>query len=413
MANYPGTAGAAERRLLSAQIAVDQAHIRDLQKRIYTVEHTTPALHAAVTKMGNAGATLAANLAKITPATTTASLDATQRLALKDLRLYFSPATANARSRLIISQINQMKSLETQIKNNTANIKAANDFQKATLTHLQQGTGLSAIGIQGQGTAQGRSLLTGLNRQVTDIRNFGNTLRNLHNIGAPLSVIRQVAGMAPDVGSVYGNKMITLLKKLKGLKVPAAMINQLVAMGPDAGLAYADALLHADKRTLQSIIAAESTLGATQLAVSRGAASVAYGGGYNTGANFIKGLQSQQKALEKMFGHLGRVMAQEAIRWFGVPAKQRPYGYQHGGWINEPISGIGMYSGASYTFAERGREYVIPDGNMPARGGDGGTAYHAHFDGLTLAVIEQHVRTAFHAMEIQHGALQRNGRRSL
>jgi hypothetical protein len=41
-----------------------------------------------------------------------------------------------------------------------------------------------------------------------------------------------------------------------------------------------------------------------------------------------------------------------------------------------------------------------------------GTEYHAHFDGLTLAVIESQVRTAFHMMSLTQGNLARQGRRS-
>ena len=61
---------------------------------------------------------------------------------------------------------------------------------------------------------------------------------------------------------------------------------------------------------------------------------------------------------------------------------------------------------------EKGREYIMTEGAMAARGG-GGSTYHAHFDGLTGAAIEQHVRVAFQAMSMQQGALQRQGRRSL
>jgi Transglycosylase SLT domain len=48
-----------------------------------------------------------------------------------------------------------------------------------------------------------------------------------------------------------------------------------------------------------------------------------------------------------------------------------------------------------------------------AQGGDGGNQYHAHFDGLTGAAIESHVQTAFKAMSLTAGALNRQGRRSL
>ena len=408
--------GPISRQLLEADITVARAHIADLQRRIWDMTHqTSTVVTAAAKKMSNAGASLAANLAKITTATTPASFAATQRLFLKDLRLYFSPSVANARSRLVIGQIKQMQSLEDQVKTLSTNIANATEFQKQELAHLQAGTGLGNIGIQGHGAAQARGLLGGLNRQIAVINSFGNAIRNLSRAGASQALLRQVAGMEPSVGAVYGNKMVTLLRKLKGLHVPTAMLNQIIALGPDAGLAYADALLHADKRTLAQIIAAENRLAAAQLGVSRGVTSVVSGGAYVTGANFMAGLKAQQKNLEKMFGHLGRVLAQEAIYWFRVAPKQRPYGYQHGGWINEPVSGFGLYSGATYAFAEKGREYVLSQEALARwhpRGGDGGSTYVAHFDGLTGEAIESHVRTAFHAMSLTQGSLQRQGRRT-
>jgi len=87
------------------------------------------------------------------------------------------------------------------------------------------------------------------------------------------------------------------------------------------------------------------------------------------------------------------------------------HGYADGGPITEPIVGFGLGTGLMYKFGERGPEWVSPGGRP--RGGDGSAvAYHAHFDGLTGAVIESHVRSAFTAMAITDGSLQRQGRRS-
>lgn len=36
--------------------------------------------------------------------------------------------------------------------------------------------------------------------------------------------------------------------------------------------------------------------------------------------------------------------------------------FQHGGWINEPVVGVGTRSGESYSFAEHGAEFVSPGG---------------------------------------------------
>ena len=60
-----------------------------------------------------------------------------------------------------------------------------------------------------------------------------------------------------------------------------------------------------------------------------------------------------------------------------------------------------------------GGESVTPWHGGAPRGGDGSAvAYHAHFDGLTGEAIEGHVRTAFTAMSLTQGSLQRQGRRS-
>jgi hypothetical protein len=210
--------------------------------------------------------------------------------------------------------------------------------------------------------------------------------------------------------------MTRALKRLHSIKAPQSIINQLVAAGPEAANAYVDAITAAGPAVQRQIFAQAQALANAQLGVSRGAASVISGGAYNTGANFVAGLQSQEKHLNDIFKKLGRTMAQEAIRWFNVPANRRPHGFQHGGWIEEPISGVGLWSGSPYTFAENGRrEYVISGDDIYPRGHDGsshGNEYHAHFDGLTGQAIEGHVRTAFSAMSLTQGSLNRQGRRT-
>jgi hypothetical protein len=81
------------------------------------------------------------------------------------------------------------------------------------------------------------------------------------------------------------------------------------------------------------------------------------------------------------------------------------HGYDDGGWWPHGTFGWNM-SGAP--------ELVLTQDQLAGikRGGDGGVAYHAHFDGLTGAAIESHVQTAFTAMSLTQGALNRNGRRS-
>jgi len=418
-----GSAGQLGRNQVQAQINVDRARIRDLQDRIFVIQHPTVAAAsrisaaaaraaaAAITKMANAGATLAAALARITTKTTAAGFASDQALFLKDLRYYFSPSVADARSRLVIAQIKELQNLQAHIATLNTNIANAVSFQKTELTHLQAGTGLGFIGIQGSGAAQGAGLLSGLQNQARVIVAFTRGIRALASAGASQALIQQYAGMDPGTGGPAAQRMAWVLRALKQMKAPAPVVNQLTALGADAAFAYVQAIQHADPKVRAGIFAAETNLANTQLAASRGIASVAYGGAYTTGANFVAGLQSQEKQLNALFAKLGKTLGEEAIKWMRVPAKQRPYGYQHGGWLNEPVSGWGMYSGAPYMFAERGREYVVPEAHM-GRGGASGTEYHAHFDGLTGEAIEGHVRTAFNAMSLTQGNLQRQGRRS-
>lgn len=50
-------------------------------------------------------------------------------------------------------------------------------------------------------------------------------------------------------------------------------------------------------------------------------------------------------------------------------------GFAEGGWITEPVAGIGMNTGTQYTFGERESELVVPGSKM--RGGNG-TTIHVH-----------------------------------
>ena len=89
--------------------------------------------------------------------------------------------------------------------------------------------------------------------------------------------------------------------------------------------------------------------------------------------------------------------------YYAQGGKARRFG--DGGWITEPVSGIGMRSGAPYEFAERGQpEYVSSAGHLAA----GGRDILARLDRLIRAMEAAPGRTASGMAE----ALNRAGRRS-
>jgi phage-related protein len=79
------------------------------------------------------------------------------------------------------------------------------------------------------------------------------------------------------------------------------------------------------------------------------------------------------------------------------------HGYDSGGWLPP---GVTMAVNST-----RYPELVLSQEDLRQAALNGGATYHAHFDGLTGAAIESHVRTAFQAMSLTQGNMQRQGRR--
>jgi len=106
--------------------------------------------------------------------------------------------------------------------------------------------------------------------------------------------------------------------------------------------------------------------------VSQIATDAVYGLPTNqVGKNFLKGLLSQQKALEAEMTHLGEVLAKAVAAYF-KPKKAAPKKkLAGGGMLSEPIIGYGLNTGTEYNFAEFGPEKVVPVGGPggPARMG--------------------------------------------
>jgi hypothetical protein len=79
------------------------------------------------------------------------------------------------------------------------------------------------------------------------------------------------------------------------------------------------------------------------------------------------------------------------------------HGYDVGGWLPPGVT-------LAYNLTGQKERILSPTEYKSYQAG--GTQFHAHFDGLTLATIDSQVRTAFHMMNLQQGNMQRQGRRS-
>ena len=81
--------------------------------------------------------------------------------------------------------------------------------------------------------------------------------------------------------------------------------------------------------------------------------------------------------------------------------------YDSGGWLRRVCTWMAINS-----TGRRASVVLNPAPQYAALAGGSGNVYNAHFDSLTGAAIESHVRSAFQAMAITSGNLSRNGRRT-
>jgi hypothetical protein len=81
-------------------------------------------------------------------------------------------------------------------------------------------------------------------------------------------------------------------------------------------------------------------------------------------------LKSIQKMLNEILWALARAAILRGIGdWFGGSTTS----LQHGGWITEPVVGVGVRSGSTYTIAEKAPEYVSPEKQVGGAAGPGGS----------------------------------------
>jgi chorismate mutase len=92
-----------------------------------------------------------------------------------------------------------------------------------------------------------------------------------------------------------------------------SLLRQILNMGPDAGYAYASALAGADKNTFKSINSLQGQIDKSSTSLGKLGADRLYDSGKNASKGFLKGLESQQKDIEKLMVKIAKGM-QKALR---------------------------------------------------------------------------------------------------
>ncbi|MFJ3704866.1 MULTISPECIES: hypothetical protein [unclassified Streptomyces] len=102
-----------------------------------------------------------------------------------------------------------------------------------------------------------------------------------------------------------------------------SMLKQILVMGPEAGFAYASALAGTSSSTLKQINSLQYSINAETDKLGKTGADIMYDSGANSGKGFLKGLESQQSAIEKQMVKIAKGMQKAIKKALGIKSPSR------------------------------------------------------------------------------------------
>ncbi|MFI1524928.1 hypothetical protein [Streptomyces griseus] len=176
----------------------------------------------------------------------------------------------------------KLQKLATARDKIAAKIAAANKYKNDLYRGAQSAAGLSSLGLQDEEVSAG-SIQAGLSQKLAKITQF----------------TRYVAGLAK-----------------KGLN--KNLLKQVLDMGPDQGYAYASALAGMGSSALAAVNSTQSKLDKAAMNLGSLGADVMYDSGKNSGKGYLKGLSSQQKAIEAQMLKIAKGMDKAIRKALGI-----------------------------------------------------------------------------------------------
>ncbi|MFE6482393.1 hypothetical protein ACFVGN_05560 [Streptomyces sp. NPDC057757] len=258
-----------------------------------------------------------------------------------------------------------------------AKISEAKGFMREVSSNARQGAALNTLGMEPEQVTAG-GIKAGLASKLSQIRQF--------------------------------TRYVEILAK-KGLN--KSLLRQILNMGPEAGYAYASALVGADKGTFKSINALQSTLDKSTTKLGAAGADALYDSGKNASKGFLKGLESQQKAIEDFMVKIAKGMQKALRRALGINSPARkliPDGINTARGI-----GLGLLAGLPYIDSAMGTVAgrmtgVVGRTAVPGRpavaGGGGATVIHLNIEagpGSDPHAVWLAVRTGLLSLKRHHG----------
>lgn len=168
-----------------------------------------------------------------------------------------------------------------------AKIKAANDYRAGLKSNAQQAAGLSNLGLQDE-EVSASSIQAGLSQKLAKVNQFARYVASLAKRGLSKSLLRQV-----------------------------------IDMGPDAGYAYASALAGMGTAALRGVNKTQGHLDKAANTLSGLGADLMYDSGKNSAKGYLKGLDSQQDAIEKQMIKIAKGMQKALRKALGIASPAR------------------------------------------------------------------------------------------
>ncbi|MFF7142234.1 phage tail tape measure protein [Streptomyces nodosus] len=207
------------------------------------------------------------------------------------------------------------------------------------------------------------------------------------------------------VRAVQFAAQLDLLRK-KGLR--SDLIEQLAAAGVEQGGATAAALVGASKGQITEINKLQATTVSAANTAGKAVADSMYGSGIKAAQGLVKGLQSQQKAIEKQMLSIAKSMQQAIKKALGIKSPSRVFA-SIGQWIPRGLAaGVEDASHHATRAVTRLAGSVAGAGSFPGTGlamagagNGGGAVVHNHFtfqiegNAVTMDKLSKDVESAF------------------
>ncbi|MGV9242611.1 hypothetical protein [Streptomyces sp. NPDC003710] len=206
---------------------------------------------------------------------------------VKDIKTAFSGRKESSLIRMVDRQTKRLMDLAAKRDKIAARIAEAKQFASDVTRNAREQAGLSNLGMSPEEVTAG-GIKAGLAGKLAQIKQF--------------------------------TRYIDILAK-KGLN--KGLLRQILNMGPEAGYAYASALVGADKNTFKSISSLQSQLDKSTTTLGQVGADRLYDAGRNASKGFLKGLQGQEKDIERLMMSIAKSMQKALKRALGIRSPSR------------------------------------------------------------------------------------------